>query len=200
MLISSSHRFCFIHIPKTGGSSITAALAAFLDEPKVVRFGKGWSITHHALGGMHGHARSAPIPEGLRVWHCCRNPYTRAISLWRTHHRHDESFAAFVGRLLGQDRNTDRGGRVMLNRSRPQYWWLNGELHRSASIRFEDLDREFSYFCSEQDLPSIRLPHINHRRGPFPPWQDLYTEPIRQNVAEFYENDFSTFSYPTEIS
>tara|TARA_Y100000310_G_C20418275_1_gene685402 strand:+ start:635 stop:823 length:189 start_codon:yes stop_codon:yes gene_type:complete len=48
-------KFIYIHVPKTGGSSVTSALAPYLIDPKPVdkTERKGWQIKHHVNKRMH---------------------------------------------------------------------------------------------------------------------------------------------------
>ena len=88
MLISDSHKFVFHHVPKTGGSSITAALAPYCrnyegvvppdDTPK-------WQMAFHQPHWMHhpvsGYV-AGDIPEGYYSFAFVRNPFDAVVSAW----------------------------------------------------------------------------------------------------------------------
>ena len=87
MLISDSHKFVFHHIPKTGGSSITAALAPYCrnyegEIPTEESF--GWQTRFHHPYYMHHPVRgfeSGDIPEGYYSFAFVRNPFEAVVCL-----------------------------------------------------------------------------------------------------------------------
>lgn len=141
MLISTKHRFVFIHVPKTGGSSITAALAPYLDDPKPVDESqkKGWQIKHH-VGKMHATAAESDIPEGFLV-----------VAVRRDHLDWEES------QQFHYD-SPDWWGN-------PQEWWTEGvNLKDLCLLRFEHLNDDFEQFCYDVELTEFigkGLPHLN---------------------------------------
>lgn len=67
MIISHSHRFAFISTMKCATNSLTEALVREFDGVMP--------------GDLH-ERRMALVPPGYFTFSVCRNPYTRAISLW----------------------------------------------------------------------------------------------------------------------
>ena len=67
MIISHSHRFAFISTMKCATNSLTQALIRDFDGVMP--------------GGLH-ERRMELVPAGYFTFSVCRNPYTRAISLW----------------------------------------------------------------------------------------------------------------------
>ena len=90
MIISDSHKFVFHHIPKTGGSSITAALAPYSrnyagvvppdDTPQ-------WQMAFHQPHWMHHPVsgyEAGDIPEGYFSFAFVRNPFDAVVSAYNT--------------------------------------------------------------------------------------------------------------------
>src|SRR3974390_1974627 len=99
MLISDAKNFIFVHIYKTGGSTITKLIGPYVDEryrASVPRFdGDGWQGTWHYRGQQHAKLetlRSDPEwrDRNLTKYRICtvvRNPYTWALSVWNDFYR-----------------------------------------------------------------------------------------------------------------
>jgi len=194
MLVSRKHRFVFIHIPKTGGSSVTAALAPYLDDPKPVnpRDEKGWQIKHH-VGAMHAIPKAKDIPKGFMPAAVIRNPYDRMASIWWSFGRPVYGFEEFVLQFT-KDGGFPPG--VFAFYTFPQWEWLMDvdRLERFWTIQFEDIASDFEDFCHDVHLPLLRLPHRN-QKDPRPPWQELHTEATKAHVRALWPEDFSILGY-----
>jgi hypothetical protein len=199
MLISHSHKFIFIHVPKTGGSSFTAAVAPYLEDPKPVGNGLGWQFKHHTLRAMHIGARQCgdalqKYPRYLIVSNV-RNPYSRAVSLWNSSHRKKGPFKSWHNKMYG-------------GFHRPQSFWLTTAAKpdivvANILLRFEHLEEDFIDFCKIAELPSsLRLPHKLNKN--YPERQDNYMlaykgNDMKEKVRRWYDRDFKVFDYPTEM-
>ena len=86
MLLSDSHKFAFYHYPKTGGTSITAALAPYLRYPQKVPVVErsGWQGRHHLDGIQHAPIRFVTItpPADYLTAVFIRNPFDVVVSAW----------------------------------------------------------------------------------------------------------------------
>lgn len=92
MIVSHSLRLLFAHVPKAGGSAVTATLLPWLDA-----YGRasrdvdahGWQVGWHYRSAMHGPwKRDEPearplLMRGYRLIAVHRCPYERVASLWR---------------------------------------------------------------------------------------------------------------------
>ena len=195
MLISTEHQFCFYHIPKTGGSSFTAALAPFLDDPvKMGSIGKPWQIRHHRRPGhMHVTWEKLGAPEGFLVAATCRNPFSRMISLYNAFGQKGESLEDFIPRLAA---GRAMGSSFRSTLGRPQLAWIKGA-PSPLILRFEALQESFDTLCARVGIPQTKIPHHLHRpREPFPTY---YSEHARHLVAKLWAPDFNRFDYPTTL-
>lgn len=192
MLKSSRHRFVLFHIPKTGGSSVTAALAPFLDSPKPVRIEHGWQARHH-VGGMHCLPSEATIPSGYAVVCTLRDPLSRFVSLWSNPLRNPgrkidpEEFVGTCMSLIygGRGRRQDR-----------VFWPQSRWVPKGTNVRFlcfERLQETFDQVFGELGLPHVELPH--HNQKSHPDWRTVYEEHpgLEHEVLRLYKTDVELY-------
>ena len=91
MLVSHDLKLLFAHVPKTGGSAVTAALLPYLDRTSPLKVGEhGWQPPLHEIGNMHvvwEDAKKLAMPyiaeKGYRYAATHRSPWERVSSLYQ---------------------------------------------------------------------------------------------------------------------
>jgi hypothetical protein len=220
MLLSLRRNYLFVHIAKTGGSSIRSALAAD-------RWRDPWHWAYAICGRishLSGHRlpvklpRHAPIvaawemlpPETfdtLFKFAVVRNPWDRLVSAFGHLQRERSgllkslrvgSFDDFVSWAVN-DANHYRGEAATLLRAlcRSQTDYLQdsqGNMLVNFVGRFETMSESFVHIARSIRLPGPKLPHKRNsqRRDNY---RHFYSDTSAQCVAECYSRDMALFNY-----
>ena len=210
MLVSESHRFIFVHVQKTAGTSITEVLRPLSLAPaagRIARLGsdlglvRDWRRYHFRKHAPLRRAERVMPPELFASFYkfaFVRNPWDRLVSWYefilqdRSHKRHAAvsrlpDFDAFVRRELARPR-------------RAQWWMLvdhAGRLGIDFAGRFERLDADMASVCARLGIPYRPLPHVNRtaRRAPY---QEYYTPALAALVRECWASEIEAFGYDFE--
>ena len=174
-MINNEFKCIFVHIPKTGGTSIIHALK--LDN-------KG----HPTL--------SKQTPNTFTI---IRNPFDRVVSLFcyiktenTFYHKKNPyyeyfancDFEAFIKRL-------NHGRTYHLTRPQSDYIYDDkNNLLVDHVLRYETLQKDFNKFWD------IKLPHLN-KSDRHKDWRKYYNKNTIKPVYEFYKRDFKNFNYDT---
>ena len=174
----------FLHIPKTGGTSILNAT-------------KGKSNGHELISDFDGECFS-----------CCRNPYDRACSLyWFMLGKYKEAekrrpFSMASGYMSLVDFWTtanERENQLTIRLMTPQMDYLRdkpGEGGISQRInhllRYETLQQDWPAFAAKHGF--AELPHLNKSERPAP-WQDEMTPELVAIINERFADDFDYLGY-----
>lgn len=158
MLVAHELKLIYAHVPKTGGSSVTAALRPYLKcrvpENRIQPPGtKGWQSQWHELGGMQ-QPRSVVqnelnplIADGYRIAVGIRSPYERLASMWAIKGRTaDLSPFSYIQSYLPEHCKYT----VMEMAGA----WIDYQL------RFDSLQEDWQSMCSELDI-ELDLPKEN---------------------------------------
>lgn len=215
MLISHKYKFIFIHIQKTGGSSIEQALR---------EYGKGAvfktptkSSKDINFKGRHLFAREVKSFVGDDLWRSyfkfcvVRNPWSRLLSWYRRIEERGKTdpnnkFWQYVmanscdfGSFLTNCQKvivekTGEKKSIIFN----QLDYITDEncnLMVDHVIRFENLEKDFTEICKQLKI-SASLPHINRSRHHH--YSYYYDNNTRQLVSDMYQKDISFFKYSYE--
>jgi hypothetical protein len=178
----------FVHIPRTGGMSISKALQVTKHRNRrrlvegaeysgIVTFG------HELL--LHLQRRGL-APKEAFTFAFCRNPYDRAISLWAFNNKRngfDLSFREFC-LDLGK-----WGWRIRY----PQARWVDG-VALDFLGRFETLQADFERLCILLGVERKKaLPHLNQTEHE--PYRTHYDDVTQAIVRSHYARDFERFGY-----
>ncbi len=206
MLLSDSHRFLFVHVSKTGGSSVTQAL-----QPYALKRGRAlWLRTLRPLGLPRDHRRfrftkhaslrdaERRIPRAVYAtlfkFAFVRNPWDRLVSEYNAvlakpgHRRHQR-----VARM---------GFRAYLLREAPRIVGLQIDMltDRSGALgvdfvgRFERFDEDLRAVCARIGVtPPAVVPHVNAYAHD--PYETFYDDETRAIVARTWGRDIDAFGY-----
>ena len=207
MMVSRSARVLFVHVQKTGGSTVDVTLPTVLPDATYVR-------------GLRGgrHARLGPAlrehPELADYWTFgfVRNPWARMLSwysmigrrseaaesgnevaagkfeknrLWRLVHEDHASFESFVMQATDE----------LVQLRTPQIDYLRTATRRADFIgRTESFDDDFRTVLEHLGAP---LPErIEHRNaGPRSDYREHYTDEMRERIATLFAADVDEFGY-----
>lgn len=218
MILSTEHRFIFVHIPKTAGLSVTDAFG---------RYGRGNIRTIARSISRRFPLRESPerahfrvhepaskmirklgreVFEGFLSFSVVRNPFDHAVS----HYEYMKQFriartAHKVGEMTFEQ--------YLRYRMRPPFWndtifarlpdqsyFLTdtaGEVVVDRLIRFETLATELQELAEQLRLPEFNLRHVNKTKSksdkrPFQSYYDSITEDL---VRQIYDRDFGLIGY-----
>lgn len=188
LLLSHKNRWGYIHIPKTGGTSITH----FLKEKEIC----------HTITG-HDSIRAFDV-ENYFIFTFVRNPFTRIQS------------AFYHGLRKGLCKNDF--GHFLLNSNPndlwllPQTYFINAGKAQNKNVSFigkyENFQNDFTKVLNQLGIEGSEIPHLN--RNPLynkhpnlnqeKYYKLLYTEEwMKDWVRERYKDDFKQFNYELEI-
>ena len=214
MLLSLRYRFLFIHIAKTGGTSIRAALRPYKwkDPYRLPQFlcSRISSLSNHRLAcKLPRHAKAIAAYEMLpRAFYeelfkfaFVRNPWDLQVSSY--HHIQRErphllkDVADFQGFLKWK-----------LDPARPYHYIidtsielqsdylvdLNGNIIVDFIGRYERLESDFHDSCQKIGIETPKLPHKRQARDR-KAYQKYYTDETMEIVATYFKRDIETFGY-----
>lgn len=206
MLLSIEKKFLFVHVPKTGGTSVARALDPWVVHPPLTAWNKLLSRFHLQKDPakvrlrVHGSLADAyaqlpsDFADSLFKFAFVRNPWDRLVSEYSfilardNHPRHKEvkalpDFLAY----LRYERERARGRSQARMLAAP-----TGRAEIDFVGRFENLAADFSEACRRMGVDA-ELPHLNktkHRD-----FRDFYNAQTRDYVAEAWADEISAFEY-----
>ena len=190
-MISHLHKVIYVHIHKTGGSSIEAAL----DREEQVNQTPSGAVA--SVRGKHMTAAQIRAVVGPDVWESyfkfsvVRNPWDRVHSYWWSTAR-KRTGQPFPDWLAEQELGRQHW-------SRPQAEWLRtsyGLIEMEFIGRFEVLEQDFHRMCQTANIAPRELPHILNRNTPGRPhYRDSYTGEHRKLIENFYHEDIERWEY-----
>lgn len=202
-MISQQHKCIFIHIHRTGGTSIEA----FFNQPRQ----KHYTI-HHYLKN--------PECQDMFKFTFVRNPWTKVVNhyRWRQEKKYKNwnldgplgvTFPVWLQHLydtfkINKDKTDIYPSKVRdahhlkpygMNLI-PQLNWISnqkGDLLVDFIGRFERLQQDFNLVCSKLGIKKTRLPWIN--KTEHKPYHEYYNQERIEMVAEIYSKDIEYFGF-----
>ena len=212
MIISPGRNYIFVHIPKTGGTSLALTLEdramkddiLIGDTPKARRrrgrlnglraAGRLWK--HSTLADIDGAIPAEQIRRAF-VFTLVRNPWDRLVSYY--HWLRDQSFdhpAVTLARVQDFSGFLNAPETIAALRAQPYAHYMtarDGREYCSAYLRLEHFDTDAAPLLEHLGF-ELTLPVVNRsaRSGTY---QDYYTRADRDLIADIAAADIGRFGY-----
>jgi hypothetical protein len=200
-MIDQEYKFIFVHIPRTGGTSIEKLLFKGSNDYKEWL---GYN-SEYKLFAQHATIKQLKNELNVRVddyfkFTIIRNPYERAVSdyFWLSKRKlsHPTSFKDYLLLRNGFEKlnhlrdETGRGDHFL---TQFQFIEIEGKLEIDFIIRFENLQTDFNVVCDKIGIPKQQLPHDHKSKHKH--YTEYYDEETKQIVAEKFSKDIEYFGY-----
>lgn len=205
MIFCHDYRLAYVHVPKTGGSTMAVELSeASRGRREKAYTQPGWQSKYHG-GRMHSTVADC-VRDGslncemLASWTIAatvRNPYTRAYSrflAWAFRVAKKPTIQNFIWFLCNQSNH-----RALGHPQQTRYLTLDGHLVANRLVRFESFERDTAELLQSVGIERSNREIVHANKGhDRPPYVEFYNEEAQQLVAEICADDFAAFGYDPE--
>jgi hypothetical protein len=215
MFLSPRHRILFIHIAKTGGTSVRSALKRLhWTDPyalpihlvsgltRLLKYRIGAKLPRHAKGVAAYECIGEPFWSRLFKFTFVRNPWDLQVSSW--HHLRRvptaatsglETFEAFLRHKFDPRRPFDYYFEISRQIQSHYILSMEGEVIVDFVGRYERLHDDFQEICRRAELPRLHLPHERRSSDREPDYRRYYDDVTAELVAVHYAEDIRRFGY-----
>ncbi len=187
MIVSNTHKYVYISVPKAGTHTMYDVL-----------------VREYAGTQQEGPYHQTAVPQEYEDFFCfctVRHPFHRAVSVWHALTQRENyksiylpliggesflDFAKWISKITPDNRRKGKGGVLLLS----QDSWLNGA-RIDRYLKLEELDNEFSslYFVSGKET----LPKILSRD--YDTWDKVSCPESASLIYGWAKKDFERFDY-----
>jgi hypothetical protein len=199
-MIGHKHKFIFVHVGRTGGSSMEHILNPTVNLDKNER---AKNTGNTAFKGKHMFAAKYKAKHRKEFdtyfkFAFVRNPWDREVSSFKWFELVLDRGITFPEHI--KRRNSVGEGKRLgpMNKMGFSRWLcdINGKNLLDFIGRFENLQHDFNIVCDKIGIPRQQLPHTNKTNRKH--YTEYYDDETRGLVAEKYKKDIETFGYEFE--
>ena len=215
MLLSNRYNFLYVHIAKTGGTSVRAALKSlqWKDPYYLAQFIcsrlSHWT-DHRIAAKLPRHAKIIAAQEmlpheffnGLFKFAFVRNPWDLQVSSYHHLQRErphllqgHESFEAFTRYKLDPARPYQYHLDTAITAQTDYLIDLHGRLLTDHLGRYENLHEDFALICSKIGAPALSLPHKRQATDRKDDYRSYYTDELAELVGRHFARDVEMLGY-----
>ncbi len=215
MLLSNRYNFLYVHIAKTGGTSVRAALKSL--QWRDPYYMAQWACSR--LSGLSGHRIAAKLPRHAKIicaqemlpkeffdtlykFAFVRNPWDLQVSSY--HHLKRER-----PHLLAGHESFEEFTRWKLNPERPYQYHLDtamtpltdylsdmrGNLLTNFIGRYERLQDDWAHICAQLNIPMTQLPHKRQATDRGKDYRSYYSDDLAEKVGQYFQRDVQLLGY-----
>ena len=193
-MVNHNHKFVFIHVPKTGGTSIEHRIDIDIHNSDNKFILNGWDENlgkwlHHLT--FEEVITSFPHLSDYFYFAFVRNPWDRCISSFFYSQRRQRPKGSLKDFLLFHNFKDK-------SHSISQYDFIfNNQNSKQIDFigRFENLQKDFDIVCNKVNLSPQKLPIKNKSQYKDYHYTEYYDSETRKIVAEKYAKDIEYFGY-----
>lgn len=215
MILSNRYNFLYVHIAKTGGTSVRSALRRL--KWRDPYYPAQWLCSR--LSHLTGHRIAAKLPrhakivcaqemlpkdvfDGLFKFAFVRNPWDLQVSSWlhlkreRPHllEGHD-GFDAFTRWKLDPQRPCQYHLDTAITPQTDYLIDLHGRVLTDYLGRYERLHDDFDHICRTLGTATPALPHKRQTQDRRADYRSYYSDDLAERVAQHFARDIDMFGY-----
>jgi len=218
MLLSNRYKFLYVHIAKTGGTSLRTALRQV--QWKDPYYPAQWICSR--LSHLTGHRIGSKFPRHAKIicaqemlprelfndlfkFAFVRNPWDLQVSSF--HHlkrekgwlvEHVQDFESFVNWKLDPERPYQYDIDTSITLQRDYLSDLHGRLLTDFVGRYENLADDFATICGRIGIAAPTLPHKREARDRKSDYRSYYSDALAERVGQYFAADVQAFGYRFE--
>lgn len=214
MLLSVKYNFLFVHIAKTGGTSVRAALAPLrwrdpMYIPQFIASRLSHATGHRIASKLPRHARIIAAREMLprelfdRLFKFAfvRNPWDLQVSSW--HHlrrerpqlvEHIPDFRSFIQWKLDPERPYQYHVDTSIELQTDYLKDLNDTILVDFIGKYENLQGDFEEACGKIGIPTPALPHKRQAKDRTN-YQSYYDDTTAEMISDHFRPDIEILGY-----
>ena len=196
-MVNYDYKFIFVHVPKTGGRSIEAALSTKeFGGHQDPNFPYGLHSPHHPIKNYFSRVEDF---ASMFKFSFVRNPFSRILSEYFYVRRWEgclckenfnfkekyNTFKKFIRSGAIDVCSWEYHNILQTEMADPDYMDFIG--------RFENLQEDFNTICDKIGAPRKRLPHKNKTKHKH--YTEYYDDETREVVGSLYKKDIEHFGY-----
>jgi hypothetical protein len=215
MFLSPRHKILFVHIPKTGGTSIRSALKRLQwTDPyavpihlvngltRALKYNTGAKFPRHAKAIAAFECIGEPFWSQLFKFTFVRNPWDLQVSNWHYLNGHPKDplsglrdFEDFLRHMLRNDRPWDY--HIDTHREVQSHFVTDhsGRVILDFIGRFERLQEDFGAACTLGGIRRVDLPHKRRSQERRTDYRSYYNDVTAELIAKHYSEDIRLFGY-----
>lgn len=215
MILSNRYNFLYVHIAKTGGTSVRAALKSL--QWRDPYYMAQWICSR--LSGLTGHRIAAKLPrhskiicaqemlpqeffKGLYKFAFVRNPWDLQVSSYHHLKRErpfllegHESFEAFTRWKLDPERPYQYHLDTAITPLTDYLIDLRGNLLTDFIGRFERLHEDWDHICKHIGIATPELPHERKATDRKKDYRSYYSDDLAALVGTYFKRDVEMLGY-----
>jgi hypothetical protein len=188
-MLSKEKKFIFIHIPKTGGSSIRNSLIEYFDLRKNIAHEPQSKYLNRLGNSYYDYFQFTFV----------RNPWDRFCSAYhylkaggRCQNDIDASNALKLNQLSFKEFLVNYKG-YLWGHFGPQHRYIDFDFKHVTILKYENLQEGFDFICDKIKINRKTLPCIN--KSDHDHYSSYYDDETQQIIAEKYAKDIEYFGY-----
>lgn len=218
MLLSIRHKFLFVHIAKTGGTSVRTALnpLRWTDPYFLAQFicSRISSATGHRIGAKFPrHSKiiaakemlPAELFEKLFKFAVVRNPWDLQVSSFHHIRRerpqvmaHINTFEEFIDWKLDPERPYQFHVDTSLEQQSDYLIDLHGNLLTDFIGHYESLHEDYATICERIGVKAPKLPHRRKATDRNKDYRSYYSDRLIEKVGAHFKQDIDLLGYRFE--
>lgn len=173
MIICDQYKFVYIHVPRTGGTSVH-------------KMWKKWDpgLRRHTT---YQQAKRRFSGKNYFSFGFIRNPWERIYSSYWKHVKHStvDTSKGFKFWMFDESRTDSK------RHKQPAMYFLKGV---DYIARYENFEKEWDYIFNHIGLPRIQLPHV-YKYKDNTPYQEIYDDEMKEFISRYHQEDIDYGAY-----